>query len=37
MTFMKTGWDSVVSIATRYGMNSPGFEPRWEEKIFSSS
>ena len=23
------GWDSLVSIATRYGLDGPGIETRW--------
>ena len=23
------GWDSVVGVATRYGLDGPGLEPRW--------
>jgi hypothetical protein len=29
-------WDSVVSIATRYILDSLGIEFRWEEEMFSS-
>jgi hypothetical protein len=25
----KGGWDSVVGIATRYGLDGPGIESRW--------
>jgi hypothetical protein len=27
------GWDSAVGIATRYGMNGPGIESRWEARF----
>jgi hypothetical protein len=26
----KGGWDSVVGIATRYGLDGPGIECRWK-------
>jgi hypothetical protein len=26
---VKTGWDSSVGIATRYGLDGPGIESRW--------
>ena len=28
------GWDSSVGIATRYGVDGPGIESRWEGEIF---
>jgi hypothetical protein len=30
------GRDSVVGIATRYGMDGSGFEPAWEQDILTS-
>jgi hypothetical protein len=29
MDFVKMGRDSVVGIATRYGLDGPGIESRW--------
>jgi hypothetical protein len=28
-TYHKVGWDSVVGIATSYGLDGPGIESRW--------
>ena len=29
-TVQYVGWDSAVGIATRYGLDGPGIESRWE-------
>jgi hypothetical protein len=36
LCYYKGGWDRGVSIATRYGMEGPGIESRWE-RGFSGS
>ena len=32
-TVPSVGWDSSVGIATRYGLDSPGIESRWEARF----
>ena len=32
-----TGRDSLVGIATRYGLDGPGFEPWWQQDFFHPS
>jgi hypothetical protein len=33
--FLSRSWECIVSIATRYGMDGPGIESRWEERFSS--
>jgi hypothetical protein len=32
----RDSFDGIASTASRYGLDGPGFKPRWKQEIFSS-